>query len=121
MKKYITFNESIKTIISDVEVENATLTKIPASAFDLECVCQIFSLDNPDIFARWDYNYKTQDGIISLLNPPPIELEGLVKGETLQAKSGELIVRAESKTTIYYTISTEIAIYNAVEDLKKKL
>lgn len=121
MKKYITFNESIRTIISDVEVEKATITKVPTSAFDLECVCQIFSIDNPDIFARWDYNYKLQEGILSLLNPPPIELEGLVKGETLQATSNQIIVKAESKTTIYYCVSSEIAIHNAVKELKDKL
>jgi len=121
MKKFITFTESIKKIVSDVNVHNATITKVPVSSFDLECVCQIFALDNPDIFARWDYNYKLEEGLISLLNPPPIELEGLVKGETLQAKSNQLIVKAESKTTIYYCISSEIAIHNAFEELKNKL
>ena len=60
-------------------------------------------------------------GIISLLNPPPVELEGLVRGETLQAKSDEIIVRAESETTIYYSITTEYQVFHALEDFKKSI
>jgi len=121
MKKFITFNEPIKNIVRDVNVTTVVVTKVPIKPFDLECVTQIFALDNPDIYARFDFNYKEQSGIISLLNPPPVELQGLVHGETLQANSNELIVRAESDTTIYYCVSTEYQIFHALEDYKKEV
>lgn len=121
MKKFITFTEPVKAIINDTNVTKVVLTKVPVKPFDLECVTQIFALDNPDVYARHDYNYKEQTGIISLLNPPPVELEGLVRGETLQAKSDEIIIRAESETTIYYCVTTEYQVFHALEDFKKSL
>jgi hypothetical protein len=120
INKFVTFNNDISEIVNDMDVERVTLTKIPSEPYALECVATIFGVENPDIYARWDFNYKEEYGIISLLNPPPIDLQGLVHGETLQAKTGEVIVRAETETAIFYTISTEWKIMKAVEDLKNR-